>query len=92
MGVVNGPSRLTDRTVMTWLYQREGRTFELEALQNASTGQYLLVWRYPSGRRHMESFPGSDVYRACLRLVTQHLELMGWQCRPKGTELTEATV
>lgn len=63
---------------MTWHYQRAGRAFDLETAKDAD--RYLIVWRYPSGRKHSESFRKAEVFSACLRLLTQHLETMGWQC------------
>lgn len=70
---------------MTWLYQRAGQAFELEAVQDAVTGRYVLVWRYPSGRLYAESFPGIDVYKDCHGILTRHLAAMGWQCGARAS-------
>jgi hypothetical protein len=67
---------------MLWFYERNDESLRLETRFDNDSREFVVIVRYPDGRKQTERFSEADACRAWLVVFERNLEQQQWarQC------------
>lgn len=69
---------------MVWFWERGSESIRLETCVDDKTREYLVILRWPNGKRQTERFPDLASFRVRLATLEEQLEGDHWKHQSGG--------